>query len=189
MKGGPVETLSLQSPLLRRRLLSARLRRALRTIRSRSVTRPCSVQCTCVATWRQVHARYSCDVGTHIWVSVKQSDGALTIDPAVAAEGSGFGGAASAWWQSHRGSFVCDGKRHVGVVHGRHGRSRAAADSSSRGWALGAVLRHHRRGPHRRSHAVVAGRDQPLALGTPRPENRAPSGRPVSAWGPRPARI
>jgi hypothetical protein len=60
-----------------------------------------------------VHARYSCDIGTHIWVSVKQG-AAREIDPAVAAEGAGFGGAASAWWQSHRGSFVCDGKRHVG---------------------------------------------------------------------------
>jgi opacity protein-like surface antigen len=60
----------------------------------------------------QVHARYSCDVGNHIWVSVKQST-AADIDPAVSAEGSGFGGVASAWWQSHRGSFTCDGKRHV----------------------------------------------------------------------------
>jgi hypothetical protein len=60
----------------------------------------------------QVHARYSCDVGNHIWVSVKQS-AAADIDPAVSAEGSGFGGVASAWWQSHRGSFTCDGKRHV----------------------------------------------------------------------------
>jgi hypothetical protein len=60
----------------------------------------------------QVHAKYSCDVGNHIWVSVKQS-AAADIDPAVSAEGSGFGGAASAWWQSHRGSFTCDGKRHV----------------------------------------------------------------------------
>ena len=34
-------------------------------------------------------------------------------DPDVAAEGSGFGGAAAAWWQSHRGTFTCDGKRHV----------------------------------------------------------------------------
>jgi hypothetical protein len=59
-----------------------------------------------------VHARYSCDVGTHIWVSVKQS-AAREIDPAVSAEGSGFGDVAAAWWQSHRGSFVCDGKRHV----------------------------------------------------------------------------
>ena len=60
----------------------------------------------------EVHARYSCDVGTHIWVSVKQS-AAADIDPAVSAEGSGFGGVAAAWWQSHRGSFTCDGKRHV----------------------------------------------------------------------------
>jgi hypothetical protein len=60
----------------------------------------------------QVHARYSCEVGNHIWVSVKQS-ATGDIDPAVSAEGSGFGGAATAWWQSHRGSFTCDGKRHV----------------------------------------------------------------------------
>ena len=59
-----------------------------------------------------VHARYSCDVGTHIWVSVKQS-AAADIDHAVAAEGAGFGGVAAAWWDSHRGSFTCDGKRHV----------------------------------------------------------------------------
>ncbi|HLM50870.1 MAG TPA: hypothetical protein VK279_10010 [Solirubrobacteraceae bacterium] len=60
----------------------------------------------------QVHARYSCDVGNHIWVSAKQS-GTGEIDPAISAEGSGFGGEAAAWWQSHRGSFTCDGKRHV----------------------------------------------------------------------------
>lgn len=60
----------------------------------------------------KVHARYSCEVGNHIWVSVKQ--GATgDIDPAVSAEGSGFGGAATAWWQSHRDSFTCDGRRHV----------------------------------------------------------------------------
>ena len=61
----------------------------------------------------QVHARYSCDVGTHIWVSVKQNESA-TVDSDISAEGSGFGGEATAWWQSHRGSFTCDGKRHVG---------------------------------------------------------------------------
>jgi hypothetical protein len=60
-----------------------------------------------------VRGRYSCDVGTHLWVSVKQS-AARDIDPAVSADGSGFGGTAAAWWQSHRGSFTCDGKRHVG---------------------------------------------------------------------------
>ena len=60
----------------------------------------------------KVHARYSCEIGTHIWVSAKQS-AAADIDPAISAEGSGFGGVASAWWQSHRGSFTCDGNRHV----------------------------------------------------------------------------
>src|SRR3954447_22799024 len=60
----------------------------------------------------QVHVRYSCDVGTHIWVSAKQSADA-EINPAVAAEGAGFEGVATVWWQSHRNSFVCDGKRHV----------------------------------------------------------------------------
>jgi hypothetical protein len=60
----------------------------------------------------RVHARYSCDVGTHLWVSVKQI-ASRGIDPAVAEEGSGFGGTAAAWWQSHRGTFTCDGKRHV----------------------------------------------------------------------------
>jgi hypothetical protein len=39
----------------------------------------------------RVHARYSCDVGNHIWVSAKQSD-AADIDPAVSAEGFGRGG-------------------------------------------------------------------------------------------------
>jgi hypothetical protein len=59
-----------------------------------------------------VHARYSCDVGNHIWVSAKQNSTA-TIDPEVSAEGSGFGDVATEWWQSHRGTFTCDGKRHV----------------------------------------------------------------------------
>src|SRR5215210_7126152 len=53
----------------------------------------------------QVHARYSCDIGTHIWVSVKQSASGA-IDSAVAAEGAGFGGVAAAWWDSHRGTFT-----------------------------------------------------------------------------------
>ena len=59
-----------------------------------------------------VHARYSCDVGNHIWVSVKQSASG-DVDPAVAGDGSGFGGVAAVWWQSHRNTFTCDGKRHV----------------------------------------------------------------------------
>lgn len=81
----------------------------------------------------RVHARYSCDVGTHIWTSAKQN-ATGTIDPEVAAEGSGFGGAATAWWQSHRGTFTCDGKRHVGwfdvdlIEEGSRGQLR-------KGWA------------------------------------------------------
>src|SRR3954451_11138041 len=58
----------------------------------------------------EVHARYSCDVGDHLWVSVKQAASG-EVDPAISADGSGFGGAAAAWWQSHRVSFTCDGKR------------------------------------------------------------------------------
>src|SRR5215207_9909398 len=60
----------------------------------------------------RVHARYSCETGNHIWVSAKQS-AAADIDPAVAAERAGFENKASVWWQSHAGSFTCDGKRHV----------------------------------------------------------------------------
>jgi hypothetical protein len=60
----------------------------------------------------QVHVRYSCDVGDHIWVSVKQSASG-NVDPAVSGDGSGFGGLAATWWQSHRNTFTCDGKRHV----------------------------------------------------------------------------
>ena len=59
-----------------------------------------------------VHVRYSCVGGNHLWVSVKQSASGA-IDPAIAGDGSGFGGIAATWWQSHRGSFTCDGKRHV----------------------------------------------------------------------------
>jgi hypothetical protein len=74
-----------------------------------------------------VHVRYSCTFGDHIWVSVKQGANG-EIDPSVSAEGSGFGGAAAVWWQSHRNSFTCDGKRHVAwftvdtVEPGSHGQ-------------------------------------------------------------------
>jgi hypothetical protein len=59
-----------------------------------------------------VQVRYSCDVGNYIWVSAKQSD-AADIDPAVAAEGFGCDSTDGVWWQSHRGSFTRDGKRHT----------------------------------------------------------------------------
>jgi len=60
-----------------------------------------------------VRARYTCQPEIdHLWVSVKQNDSA-TVDPQISAEGSGFGDVATAWWQSHRGTFTCAGKRHV----------------------------------------------------------------------------
>src|SRR3954451_18597319 len=60
----------------------------------------------------RIHVRYACTVGTHLWVSAKQSASGA-VDPKIAEDGSGFGGTAAAWWQSHRGSFTCDGRRHV----------------------------------------------------------------------------
>jgi len=54
--------------------------------------------------------RYQCATGTHIWVSAKQTASGKK-DRALAKEGSSV--LAAAWWQSHRGSFTCDGKRHT----------------------------------------------------------------------------
>lgn len=67
-----------------------------------------------------VTARYSCQPGApgstaaaHLFVSVKQSADRDT-DPAVLAEGAGFGHGVAAWSQSHpTAQVVCDGKVHV----------------------------------------------------------------------------
>jgi hypothetical protein len=66
----------------------------------------------------EVQAQYTCTIADpvnhpgHLWVSVKQNtDG--TVDPAVAGEGSGFGGIAQRWEDSHRDPVTCDGKNHV----------------------------------------------------------------------------
>jgi hypothetical protein len=66
-----------------------------------------------------VHAIYRCRVAdpvndpAHLWVSVKQND-AGTRDPALEQEGSGFGGTAARWEDSHRNPVKCDGRIHVG---------------------------------------------------------------------------
>jgi hypothetical protein len=62
-----------------------------------------------------VHARYTCQPEIdHLWVSVKQAaDG--SADPALTGDGSGFGGIADIWVQSHPADLVCDGKNHVQV--------------------------------------------------------------------------
>jgi len=67
-----------------------------------------------------VTARYSCQPGApgsteaaHLFVSVKQSAD-RDRDPAVQAEGAGFGHGVAAWSQSHpTAQVVCDGKVHV----------------------------------------------------------------------------
>jgi hypothetical protein len=65
-----------------------------------------------------VTARYRCTVAdpendpSELWVSVKQND-AGTVDREVAGEGSGFGGVAARWEDSHRNPVTCDGKLHV----------------------------------------------------------------------------
>jgi hypothetical protein len=63
-----------------------------------------------------VLAQYRCTAAdpesTHLWVSVKQND-AGTVDPEVAGEGSGYGGIAARWEDSHRNPITCDGKTHT----------------------------------------------------------------------------
>jgi len=68
----------------------------------------------------EVQVRYSCTEAAspdqmHLWVSVKQSANG-TADPALAVGGTGYGGQAAAWSQSHAGvaDLVCDGHTHVG---------------------------------------------------------------------------
>src|SRR6478672_10549923 len=66
----------------------------------------------------EVQAQYTCTIADpvnhpgHLWVSVKQN-AAGTKDAAVAGEGSGFGGVAARWEDSHRNAIQCDGKNHV----------------------------------------------------------------------------
>jgi len=66
----------------------------------------------------EVQAQYTCTIAGpvnhpgHLWVSVKQN-AAGTEDAAVAGEGSGFGGIAARWEDSHRNPIQCDGKNHV----------------------------------------------------------------------------
>jgi hypothetical protein len=56
-----------------------------------------------------VHVRYRCASGEALWVSAKQTKSGEK-DPALKKEGSSK--VASAWWQSHRNKFVCNGKYH-----------------------------------------------------------------------------
>jgi hypothetical protein len=65
-----------------------------------------------------VYAVYRCTVADpvndpgHLWVSVKQSQSGR-YDKSLEAEGSGFGGIAPRWEDSHRNPVNCDGRTHV----------------------------------------------------------------------------
>ena len=65
-----------------------------------------------------VLARYRCTVAdpetdpAHLCVSVKQNQQG-TVDPAISAPESGWGGTAYAWEDSHRNPVTCDGKTHT----------------------------------------------------------------------------
>ena len=96
----------------------------------------------------EVQAQYTCTIADpvnhpgHLWVSVKQNT-AGTKDPAVAGEGSGFGGVAARWEDSHRNAIRCDGKNHVArftvdqlegkavVRHAGEGRRRGCSSACS----------------------------------------------------------
>jgi hypothetical protein len=65
-----------------------------------------------------VYATYRCTIADpvnhpgHLWVSVKQNDKG-SYDKSLEAEGSGFGGVAARWEDSHRNPVNCDGKFHI----------------------------------------------------------------------------
>jgi hypothetical protein len=65
-----------------------------------------------------VIAVYRCTVADpvndpgHLWVSVKQSESGR-IDRSLQSEGSGFGGTAARWEDSHRNPITCDGRLRI----------------------------------------------------------------------------
>ncbi len=66
------------------------------------------------STTATILVRYTCTGSAdqvHTWVSVKQA-ASLTSDKRLMEEGTGHGGVAAAWSQSHSGAAVCDGKQH-----------------------------------------------------------------------------
>jgi hypothetical protein len=69
-------------------------------------------------TTAHVYATYRCSVADpvnhpgHLWVSVKQNEKG-SYDKSLEAEGSGFGGVAARWEDSHRDPINCDGRFHV----------------------------------------------------------------------------
>jgi hypothetical protein len=56
--------------------------------------------------------RYQCASGKTVWVSAKEM-GSGASSAKLAKEGSSK--TAAAWWESHRNTFVCNGKPHTGT--------------------------------------------------------------------------
>jgi hypothetical protein len=56
--------------------------------------------------------RYQCASGEALWVSAKQTKSGVS---AARLQKEGASKAASAWWDSHRNRFVCNGKPHTGT--------------------------------------------------------------------------
>jgi hypothetical protein len=84
-----------------------------------------------------VSAVYSCTAEkepAELWVSVKQND-AGTRDPALEQEGSGFGGTATRWEDSHRNAVDCDGRRHIGTFVVDQIEDKGSYDTLTRGRA------------------------------------------------------
>jgi hypothetical protein len=87
-----------------------------------------------------VRAVYRCTVAdpenqpAELWVSVKQNDTG-TRDAALEAEGSGFGGTATRWEDSHRNSVDCDGRSHIGTFVVDQFEGKQTYDTLTRGHA------------------------------------------------------
>src|SRR3954453_5027739 len=58
----------------------------------------------------KLKVRYSCKTGETLWISLKQTKSGKK-SKALKAEGSSQ--VAAAWWQSHRNTIKCDGKKHT----------------------------------------------------------------------------
>jgi len=83
----------------------------------------------------KIAVKYTCTGAPeqlHVWVSLKQSAD-RKADPKLAEEGTGYGGVAAAWSQTHVGALKCDGKSHLGVF--TVDQKEAGYGTLKRGWA------------------------------------------------------
>ncbi len=74
-----------------------------------------------------------------LWVSVKQND-AGTRDAEISGEGSGWGGVATRWEDSHRNTLDCDGRLHIGTFTIDQIEGKQGYDTLTPRTRLGAVL-------------------------------------------------